>query len=163
MIPDARAGAYISMNYRGFSIYALAEYIGGNDLFNFTRMKIESFSGLGNQSMAAYYAWKNETDPTDIPRLAYGDPSGNSRFSDRWIEDGAFFRLRELTISYELPGNRVYKNLRIYLTGYNLFTLTDYLGYYPEFLYSGNPSYQSIDYGQVPITPQYMLGIQVGF
>ena len=163
MIPDMRGGLFISVKYNAISLYTLADFAGGNKVFNYTRMKMESLSGLENQSIAAYYAWKNEGDDTEIPRIAYGDPSGNARFSDRWIEDGKFFRLREVTVSYDLPKASFYKNLRIYVTGQNLITLSNYLGYYPEFSFSANPAYQSIDYGQMPLTPQILVGINVGF
>jgi TonB-linked SusC/RagA family outer membrane protein len=163
IVPDMRAGLYISLKYKAFSFYTLAEYSGGNKVFNYTRMKLESFSGIENQSTAALYAWKNEQDDTEIPRVSYGDPSGNARFSDRWIEDGKFLRLREMTISYDLPATSVYKSLKIFMTAQNLFTISNYLGYYPEFAFSPNPAFQSIDYGQVPLTPQVLIGINVGF
>ncbi len=163
MIPTFHAGIHLSLKWKALSLFCLAQYSGGNKIFNYTRNQLESFSGFENQSIAAYYAWRNESDETDIPRIAYGDPSGNSRFSDRWIEDGHFFRMREITLSYDMPVTRFYKNLRIYLSGQNLFTISNYLGYYPEFSYSGRPEYQSIDYGQIPVTPQVLLGINVGF
>jgi TonB-linked SusC/RagA family outer membrane protein len=163
IIPDMRGGLFISLKYKALRIYALGEYSGGNKVFNFTRSKLESMSGFENQSIAALYAWKNENDVTDIPRIAYDDPSGNSRFSDRWIEDGKYMRLREITLSYDLPPTGAYKNLRIYLTAKNLFTFSNYLGYYPEFAYSSNPAFQGIDYGQVPVTPQILIGLNIGF
>lgn len=163
MQPDMSSGIYLSMAFRRFSIYARGEYMGGNQLFNYTRMNIESLSGLENQSIAAQYAWKNEGDQTDMPRISYGDPNGNAAFSDRWIEAGDFLRLREVTISYDLPRTRVYNNLRIYISGQNLLTHSQYLGYYPEFSYSGNPASQGMDFGRIPLTPQFMVGIKVGF
>jgi hypothetical protein len=75
-----RGGLFISLKYKALRIYALGEYSGGNKVFNFTRSKLESMSGFENQSIAALYAWKNENDVTDIPRIAYDDPSGNSDF-----------------------------------------------------------------------------------
>ena len=163
LLPGFRAGGFISIRYHKLHFYALAEYCGGNNVFNYVRMRMESFSGFENQSRAAYYAWKNDLDETDIPRLAYGDPSGNSRFSDRWIEDGGFFRLREISISYDLPVTRMYNNLRVFISGQNLITLSDYLGYYPEFGYGTGSAYQSTDFGQIPVTPQVTIGLNVGF
>lgn len=163
LFPTTQAGMYISLKYSKLGLYVLADYRGGNKIFNFTRMKIESFSGFENQSVAAYYAWKNENDETNIPRIAYGDPSGNARFSDRWIEDGSFFRLREVTLSYDLGKTSLYDNMRLYITAQNLITYSKYLGYYPEFSWSSNPLYFGSDYGQMPITPRIMLGINVGF
>ncbi len=163
MYPTLRAGTHLSFRVGPLTIYALAEFVGGNKIFNFTRMQLESFSGYENQSIAEIYAWRNESDNTSIPRVAYDDPTGNARFSDRWVEDGNYFRLRELTLSYDLKGRGFYNNIRIYVTGMNLITLSDYLGYDPEFSFSSNPFYHGIDYGQVPITPQFMLGLKVGF
>jgi TonB-linked SusC/RagA family outer membrane protein len=163
LIPDLQAGVFISLNFRSLSLFALGEYSSGNQIFNYTRMILESMSGYENQSIAAFYAWKNDGDQTDIPRIAYGDPSGNAAFSDRWLEEGRFFRIREVTLSYTLPPTSFYDNVKVYLTAQNLLTSSGYLGYYPEFSYSPNPAYQSIDYGQVPVTPSLMLGINIGF
>jgi TonB-linked SusC/RagA family outer membrane protein len=163
LYPNMSAGIYISIGYRGLSIYARGDYLGGNQLFNYTRMNIESLSGLGNQSIAAEYAWKNENDQTAIPKISYEDPQGNAAFSDRWIEPGDFMRLREVTLSYDLPKTKYYNRLSIYVSGQNLLTHAQYLGYYPEFSYATNPALEGTDYGQIPLTPQFMAGIKVGF
>jgi hypothetical protein len=139
------------------------DYRGGNKVFNYTRMQLESFSDLTNQGIAALYSWKNDNSDTDIPRLAYNDTAGNSLFSDRWIEDGSFFRLKEVTLSYTLPKTAVYNAMQLFVTARNLVTFSNYLGYYPEFSYSANPLMQSADYAQIPISPQIMLGVNISF
>ncbi|MCF8378953.1 MAG: SusC/RagA family TonB-linked outer membrane protein [Bacteroidales bacterium] len=163
LFPNFTGGINLDFSYRRLSLSVLFDFQKGNKIFNYTRMVSEALSGYGNQTRAALYAWTNENDITDIPRIALNDPSGNAAFSDRWIEDGSIFRLKELSVAYTLPSTKMYKNLIIYLTGQNLFTVTDYLGYYPEFAYSANPVNQGSDYGQMPVTPMVVMGIKVGF
>lgn len=163
LLPTINAGAYLTIKYGNFEGFLLMDYRGGNKVFNYTRMQLESFSDLTNQGIAALYSWKNDNSDTDIPRLAYNDPAGNSLFSDRWIEDGSFFRLKEVTLSYTLPKTAVYNAMQLFVTARNLVTFSNYLGYYPEFSYSANPLMQSADYAQIPISPQIMLGVNISF
>ncbi len=94
-------------------------------------------TGVDNQTTAIYNRWATEGQQTDIPRASFGDPMGNNRFSSRWIEDGSYIRLKHVTISYTFQQKLAFiKNLNIYLTGTNLVTLTNYLGYDPEFSYA---------------------------
>jgi TonB-linked SusC/RagA family outer membrane protein len=163
LFPTLTGGLTFDLSYKGLSLNALFDFSEGNKLFNYTRMQIESFSGYGNQSVAALYSWKKETEFTSFPRTLYGDNVGNSVFSDRWIEDGGMIRLKEITLAYQVPMSKTLKSLIVYATGQNLFTSTDYLGYYPEFAYSANPANQSADYGQIPVTRSIILGIKIGF
>lgn len=88
---------------------------------------------------------------------------GNSRFSDRWIEDGSYFRLRTLGISYDLPfANRFLKYAVVYMTGNNIFTLTRYLGYDPEFSSTQSALGQGIDLALEPQYRSVQVGVRVG-
>ena len=99
-----------------------------------------------------------------MPKATFGDPMGNSRFSDRWIEDGSYLRLRNVSLSYNVPMKEggFLKNATVYANGNNLFTLTRYLGYDPEF--SANPSIyaQGIDMGLDPLYRNLIFGIRLG-
>jgi hypothetical protein len=87
----------------------------------------------------------------------------NSRFSDRWIEDGSYLRLRSVSLSYNLPiKDGFLKNATVYLNGTNLFTLTKYLGYDPEFSATSSVYAQGIDTGLDPIYRSVMAGIRIG-
>jgi len=92
-------------------------------------------SGYDNQSADVADRWMQPGDQTDMPRSALGDPSGNSRMSDRWIEDGSYIRLKTATLSYSFPAKIVDKifvrNMKVYITGQNLFTTGEYTGYDP--------------------------------
>jgi TonB-linked SusC/RagA family outer membrane protein len=136
----------------------------GNDVYNYTRSRLESQSGFENQTESAVNRWRFDGQVTDVPRASWGDPSGNARFSDRWIEDGSYVRLRTLSITYTLPiKTESLKYVTVYGTGNNLLTFSKYLGYDPEFSASNNALLQGIDTG---LTPQYksvMLGVRIGF
>ena len=87
---------------------------------------------------------------------------GNSRFSDRWIEDGSYLRLKNVTVSYTLPLNLTYlKGLTVWAAGGNLFTVTKYLGADPEFSSSNNILYQGIDRGLLGQGRTFTLGLKI--
>lgn len=163
IMPELQGGLTAELTYKNWSLDLLVDFNYGNKIFNYTRMLTERASGVGNQQKTVLNAWKRDGQQTHMPRISYQDPHGNARFSDRWIEDGSYIRLKNARLSYELKGNRLYKNLRIFLAGSNLYTLTDYSGYAPEFSYSDNPLMQGIDYGQIPVPRSVVLGLNVGF
>lgn len=162
--PDFYGGFYTRLNYKGLSLFANFTYSYGNDVYNAVRRSTESMSGFENQSRIAERRWTSDGQVTDIPRAVYGDPIENSRFSDRWIEDGSYLRLKELTLSYET--NRkllVFNKLRVYVTGENLFTCTKYLGLDPEFSYSYSPEYAGLDLGKIPVSRNVKVGLVLNF
>jgi hypothetical protein len=88
---------------------------------------------------------------------------GNSRFSDRWIEDGSYFRMRTITLSYNIPMNtQILKYLVVYLTGNNVFTLTKYKGYDPEFSPTESVFGQGVDNTLEPLTRSVLFGVRIG-
>lgn len=132
--------------YKKWSLNALMTYSLGNDVYNYTRSKLENLSTYNNQSVAVLARWKNEGNETSMPAVAYGDPMGNARFSDRWIEDGSYLRLKTLTLAYDLTfRNDVIQGCTLFATGENLFTLTKYKGTDPEFAYGQNPLFYGVD------------------
>jgi TonB-linked SusC/RagA family outer membrane protein len=161
--PDFIAGIYNRMSYRGFSLGFMVQYTAGNDVFNYMRSQMEAMSGYDNQSTAVYNRWNKEGQETALPRATFGDPMGNNRFSSRWIEDGTFFRLNSVTLSYEFQRPLAFINsLNIYITGTNLITVTEYLGYDPEFSYRNGILGQGIDYGKIPQPRSLIIGLKVG-
>ena len=88
---------------------------------------------------------------------------GNSRFSDRWIEDGSYFRLRTITLSYNMPFKQgLFKYAVVYATGNNLFTATKYRGYDPEFSAGESIYTQGIDNALEPLVKSVQLGLRIG-
>ena len=121
-----------------------------------------SVSGFENQLISVNNRWRGPGQVTTMPKATWGDPMGNSRFSDRWIEDGSYIRLRSISLQYSVPVKEtaVLRNLTIYATATNLFTLTKYKGYDPEIntTYTGN-----LNLGHDFYTPPQARTISVGF
>ena len=161
--PDFTLGFTNSIFFKGFSLNLFVYYVKGVDVFNYLRSQTESMDGVENQSTAVYNRWITEGQSTSIPRASFGDPMGNNRFSNRWIEDGSFLRLKSATLSYTFPGKLSFiHELNIYLTGINLITSTRYLGYDPEFSYLNGVLGQGIDYGKIPQPRSMVIGLKIG-
>lgn len=149
--------------WKNFSFDILFSFCYGNDVYNYLRANLESMNGFENQTIAVQNRWKADDQETDMPRAEWGDPMGNARFSDRWIEDGSYLRLKKVTLAYDLQFKNIFfRNAMIYISGYNLFTLSKYLGYDPEFSYSGSSLEQGIDFGLTPHTKSVFIGVKIG-
>lgn len=161
--PDLTGGISTTLNYRRWSVDAYFTFSSGNDIYNYTRRVLTAEDGYENQLQAVNNRWRAQGQVTDVPRAEYGDPAGNSRFSDRWIEDGSYLRLRTISVSYNLPLNvKSIKSAKIYVTGNNVFTMTHYLGYDPEFSADGNIFSQGTDIGLEPQFRTIQIGIRLG-
>jgi trans-2-enoyl-CoA reductase len=120
-------------------------------------------SDLSNQSTATLDRWVHEGQVTDVPRALFDDPVGNSEFSSRWIDDGSYLRLKYLTLAYTIAEKKwFFRNLEVSISATNLFTWSNYLGYDPEFSFSYYTMEQGIDYGMMPHTRNFILGLRVG-
>lgn len=161
--PDFFGSLSTRLEYGRFSLDALFTFSQGNEIFNYLRYKLESASGVENQLTSVVNRWRAEGQRTDMPKATYGDPMGNNRFSTRWIEDGSYIRLRSASITYAIPfKDKFIKNASVYLSGTNLFTLTRYTGYDPEFSASPSLFAQGIDTGLDPLYRTITLGARIG-
>ena len=155
-------GSWVNrIRFGQFSLMADISFVAGNELYNHTRRVLESMSGFENQSTATLRRWQIDGQETDMPTAVWGDPMGNSRFSDRWIEDGSHIRLKRITLIIHL--NKWLKsanNSEIYITGINLLTLDRYLGYDPEFAYGSSILWEGIDYCKFPQNRSVMIGLK---
>jgi TonB-linked SusC/RagA family outer membrane protein len=163
-LPDWFGGINNRVAWKRFTFQALITFSAGGEVYNQLRHQLESASGTNNQLLSVANRWRIDGQTTNTPKATWGDPMGNAEFSDRWIEDGSYLRLRNLSVEYDLPikNQKFIKNINLYATGYNLITFTEYLGYDPEF--SANPSVfaQGIDAGFQPIHRSVMFGIKLG-
>ena len=99
---------------------------------------------------------------TDMPKVTFQDPMGNSRFSDRWIEDGSYLRLKTVTLSYSLPVNStLLQGFQFWIQANNLFTWSKYLGSDPEFTMTSAVIGQGIDLGQLPQCRSILAGVKI--
>lgn len=161
--PDFFGAITSKLAYKNYSLEALFTFTEGNDIYNYTRNQLEAGSGYNNQTGAIVNRWKTNGDVTNIPKATWGDPMGNSRFSDRWIEDGSYLRFRTVTLSYNVPFKQgSFKYAVVYLTGNNLFTLTKYKGFDPEFSASESIFGQGIDNTLEPQVRSILLGLRIG-
>ncbi|MDL2241591.1 SusC/RagA family TonB-linked outer membrane protein [Bacteroidales bacterium OttesenSCG-928-L03] len=163
--PDFYGGFSSQIRYRGFALSGEFVYSKGNKAYNAVRRELESMSTLGNQSKSVSNRWILEGQVTNVPRALFGDPQGNSNFSDRWIEDASFLRMRELTLSYGFDKTLFgfFRSGTVYVTGENLLTFTRYLGLDPEFAYSYKQDMQGVDYAKVMQPKAVKLGINLKF
>lgn len=162
--PDFYGGFYTSFRYKNFTLNARFTYSYGNDIYNAVRRQGESMKDYFGQTQAVLSAWRYEGQQTDVPRAVYGDPMGNSTFSSRWIEDGSYLKLKNLTLNYEYPNKLwIFRKVQAYLSADNLITWTKYLGCDLEFAYSYDHYMLGVDYGKVPGATTFKLGIRLGF
>ena len=160
--PDLFGGFNTSFAYKNFELAAYFNYSVGNEIFNYVRFKTESMDSYANQSTTVLDRWTLDKTSNTMPRASFGDPTGNTAFSDRWIEDGSYVRLKQLTLNYKLPQlSGLYKGLTLYVTGTNLLTFTKYSGYDPDFQYSNNPFTMGVDYGKMPQPKSFILGLKL--
>lgn len=161
--PDFIGSYNNSLSWKRWSLDALFTFSVGNDIYNYTRSNLESMSGFENQTEIVKSRWRVDGQQTHVPRAAFGDPAGNSRFSDRWIEDGSYLRLRNVSVAYSYPiKDSALKYARVYLSGSNMFTLTKYLGYDPEFSAAASIFGQGVDAGLEPVYRSVQLGVRIG-
>lgn len=161
--PDFTGSLSIDFYYGRWSLQTMFQFVYGNEIFNYIRYKNERMSDLSNQSQNVLKRWQYNGDQTDVPRASWNDPTGNAHFSSRWIEDGSYVRLKNITLGYHVPEEFfIFKNAEFYLSATNLLTFSKYLAYDPEFSFSFDPMRQGIDYGLMPQYRQVMLGVKVG-
>lgn len=160
--PDFYGNFNFNLKYKNLTVETLFSYSYGNDAYNALRAALESGSNIHNQANSMQKRWVANGQKTDIPRAVYGDPMGNSRFSDRWIEDASFLKFKTLSISYKIPLNLSYlQAITVWAAANNLFTWTKYLGADPEFSYGNSVLYQGIDAGLIPSARSYYLGVKI--
>lgn len=163
--PDIYGTIYTNLSYKHWSLDINFKYSLGNDVFNYQRSQLESANGFYNQTTAVVNRWKREGQVTDIPRAMASTSDlwvNNERFSDRWIEDGSYLKLKKVRLSYELPINSSWiQGLTVWAEANNLITLTKYTGKDPEFSCGNSVLYQGIDAGLLPSNKSFNLGVKI--
>ena len=145
-----------------FTLDVLFSFSLGNDIYNYQRHTLESMTSLFNQTEAVASRWKHDGQLTDMPRAVYGDPMQNSRFSDRFIEDGSYLKLKEVRLSYDLSLPWTFlTGATLWASVSNLYTWTHYLGSDPEVTYGTSPFTQGVDYGVSPLSRSVQCGIKL--
>ncbi|OWP61899.1 SusC/RagA family TonB-linked outer membrane protein [Hymenobacter amundsenii] len=166
--PKAIAGVTNNFSFKGLELSVFFQGSFGNDIYNQNRETLEAMSAPLNQDTRVLNRWTPTNTNTNVPRAVFGDPNGNARYSDRFIENGSYVRLKNLTLGYTLPTaisqKALLSNLRLYVTGQNLITWTDYSGYDPE-VSSAPFSTTGLgrDFGVYPQSRTYTVGLNATF
>lgn len=159
--PDCIFGFNNTFSYKNFDLSIFFQGALGNQVWNGVRASHESMNSTYNQLATTLERWTGEGSSYSMPRAIYADPNNNSRASTRWLEDGAYAKLKNLTFGYTLPEKWIrkakMKALRLYVSLDNLCTITNYSGLDPEAGLNG------LDYGVYPSARTYMFGVSVKF
>ncbi|MDX9881378.1 MAG: TonB-dependent receptor [Prolixibacteraceae bacterium] len=185
VLPDFIFGWTNQLNYKNWELTFLFQGTYGNDIFNAARVRREYENGYSTDKLNR---WTVDNQNTDIPALisdktredyrldwdaAHPDqpfvntvvlPSRGVNMTSRYLEDGSYIRLKNITLSYTLPINKYFNNMRIYFTGTNLMTITKYSGWDPEVSsYTDNDAQLGTDYNNYPNSRTYSLGVNLAF
>jgi TonB-linked SusC/RagA family outer membrane protein len=168
--PDFIFGLTNNFTYKGFDAAIFLQGSYGNDVFNGSRLFLESLQGGDNQVADVTRRWQQPGDITDIPR-ATTDPiaaAQNKRVSSRFIEDGSYLRVKNVTVGYTLKKDvmekTMFSSLRVYFSAQNLLTFTNYSGLDPEVNYRGDDnSVIGTDFFTYPQAQVFTLGVNLKF
>ena len=160
------ASLNFSANYKGFDFTMFWTAVYGNKIFSVLRTGIETMDSPNN--MPGYlepWTWDN---PSEVyPRPVKGTTDNAMSQTDRWLEDGSYVRLKNLQLGYSVPlstlrKTKFFQSCRVYVSGQNLLTFTNYLGYDPEI--AGNNVFGlGNDWAGYPPVRTYMIGLQLSF
>lgn len=160
--PDFTYGMTNTFSWKNFDLSIFLQGVSGNDVFNGSFLYLESGSGEDNQTKEMVNRWQAPGDITDQPRV--GDMYKSSRF----IENGSYMRIKNITFGYNFPKEMMsklrMKSARVYMTGENLYTFTTYEGMDPEVNYYGNDNViLGTDFFTYPQSRVVMIGLNLGF
>lgn len=167
--PDFTFGFTNNFKYKNFDLSLFLQGSVGNDVMNLTRRAGTSNSLLyQNQLVEALDYWTPTNTDTNVPRPIGSTSNYNLEISDRYVEDGSYLRIQNLTVGYSLPQNLLSKvkitRLKVYGSVQNLYTFTKYTGYDPEIgSFNQNVLLSGVDNGRYPTPRTYSLGINLEF
>lgn len=176
--PGLFYGLNLQANYKGFDFSMLLRGVGNRQIYNSSRIALEGMTGTNNFSTQVLNRWTGEgtTNSSLNPRLATGDPNGNNRLSDRFIEDADYLRIQNIQLGYTIPQEKLQSwtgdfvsNMRFFISAQNLATFTGYTGFDPEvgraqsFQKGNNPLATGQDDGQAPLPRILQFGWSVSF
>ncbi len=161
--PDFIYGWTNNFSFKGFdfSVYLQGSY--GNDIINIQRAETNISGPWGNQRREILNRWTPTNTNTSVPRARVTvDPLLLQ--SDWLIEDGSYMRVKTMTLGYTFGNVRFMNSLRLYVTGQNLFTITNYSGFDPEVNSQGNSNLQlGVDYNAYPSAKAVLFGVNISF
>ena len=162
--PDFTYGFHMDFTIKKFDLHFLFEGVQGNDLINMSSLRFHNLGNTQNTLKSVVQNAWTEEQPGPNPKIYY-DSARNFLFSRRFIEDGSYLKLRNVSIGYTL--NNLLKNIssvRLYITLNNLLTFTNYSGYDPEVnAFGSDPSQRGVDAGGYPQAKEFIFGVNLTF
>ena len=162
--PKFTWGMTNNLSYKGFNLSFLLTSSVGNSIYNASRIEMEGMTSGYNQIKSVVTRWRVPGNETSMPKA---NESYNIKASSRFIEDGTYVKVKNITLSYDFSGGILNKlnvsKIQPYLTLDNFFTLTSYSGYDPEMSYSADARYSGIDWGTYPCVKTVILGVNIDF
>jgi len=158
-----------NFTYKGFDLSIFLQGIAGNKICNANRFWSEAMAVAQNQTTETLNRWTGPETSNTMPRAVFNDPNKNTRPSDRYIEDGSYLRIKNVTLGYTIPKFLMEKahlsSARFYVSAQNLLTFTKYKGFDPEIGPSGTNanSGNGIDNSVYPVTRTFTVGVNLGF
>ena len=163
--PDLYGNIFTSLSWKRLTLDANFKYSLGNEIFNYQRMQLESANSITNQTTAVVNRWKYEGQKTDVPRTMSAESTrwvNNERFSDRWIEDGSYLKLKKVRLTYAVPLSLSWlQGLSVWGEANNVVTLTKYWGSDPEVTAGNGVLYQGIDAGYLMLNRNFNVGVTI--
>lgn len=166
--PKFTAGLTNSVSYKGFDLSVFLYVSYGADIFNYTRRQTEGMTTAWNNQLSTVLDRYTASNPnSDMPRYNQWH-NNNIRVSDRYIEDGSYLRIQNLSLGYNLPKKYIAKakmaSARIYASVQNLYTFTNYSGYDPELgAYNNRVTFMNVDNGHYPMPRTFTIGANIEF
>lgn len=162
--PDFVFGLNNDFAYKGVSLNIFFQGVYGNDILNLGKAELDRLTGNNNATTDALNRWTPTNTDTDIPKATSGRVP---RTSSRFVEDGSYIRLKNLSIGYDFPSEILQRlnigSAKIYVSGQNLLTFTKYSGVDPEISYKSSNINLGLDYGSYPNTISYTIGLNLSF
>lgn len=161
--PDFTFGMTNTLSYKGFNLSVLLQGSYGNDIYNVSRMETEGMYDGKNQTTKVLERWRVPGQITSVPKAKF--QMFNSTY---FIEDGSYLRVKDISLSYDVPKYIISKfgisRLQPYISATNLITFTNYSGNDPEVNQYGNSgSVQGIDWGTYPMSKSFVVGLKLEF
>ena len=168
-LPKFTGGFQNTFSYKNLSFDLFFQFVYGNQVYNMTQLELEFLNGRQNQSTSVLDRFKpGVNENTDVARAGNPEYTYFRQSHSRWIEDGSFIRLKNVTLAYDLPLSKWNVNwlstARVYFNGQNLWLLSNYRGYDPEV--NVNPQSNTLlgfDYASYPSAQTYTFGMKIGF
>ncbi len=165
-IPKVYFGGNFNATYHNFDLSFFLQGNAGNKVYNGVYRDLMGMQ-YSNSHVDALNFWSPSNPTTNVPRPIIGDPNANNRDSDRYLENGSYVRLQNAQIGYSLPSSLLAKvkgvsNVRVYVSGQNIFLISKYKGLDPDFSSDGLFS-RGFDYGSYPNPRSILIGLQAGF